>query len=72
MQSPGRWGTAIAEALYKESKSAEVIWVINSLIAAGPKGAEILGTIAATEDPDLRRRAIRNSGIKEARASRRN
>ncbi|HEY6618800.1 MAG TPA: HEAT repeat domain-containing protein [Steroidobacteraceae bacterium] len=57
--------TAQLQALYKESKNAEVKeQIINSLIAAGPKGAEVLGTIAATEqDPDLRRRAIRNLGI---------
>jgi HEAT repeat protein len=66
VQSLGAMGaTAQLQALYKESKSAEVKeHIINSLIAAGPKGAEVLGTIAATEqDPDLRRRAIRNLGI---------
>ena len=65
-QSLGAMGaTAQLQALYKESKSGEVKeQIINSLIAAGPKGAEVLGTIAATEqDPDLRRRAIRNLGI---------
>ena len=65
-QSLGAMGaTAQLQTLYKESKSAEVKeQIINSLIAAGPKGAEVLGTIAATEqDPDLRRRAIRNLGI---------
>jgi len=57
--------TAQLQALYKESKSGDVKeQIINSLIAAGPKGAEVLGTIAAIEqDPDLRRRAIRNLGI---------
>lgn len=65
-QSLGAMGaTAQLQALYKESKSGEVKeQIINSLIAAGPKGAEVLGSIAATEqDPELRRRAIRNLGI---------
>src|SRR3984957_6290281 len=65
-QSLGAMGaTAQLQTLYKESKSAEVKeQIINSLIAAGPKGAEVLGTIAASEqDPDLRSRAIRNLGI---------
>jgi HEAT repeat protein len=65
-QSLGAMGaTAQLQVLYKESNSAEVKeQIINSLIAAGPKGAEVLGTIAVTEqDPDLRRRAIRNLGI---------
>jgi HEAT repeat protein len=66
VQSLGAMGaTAQLQTLYKETKSGEVKdHIINSLIAAGPKGAEVLGTIAATEqDPDLRRRAIRNLGI---------
>ena len=65
-QSLGAMGaTAQLQTLYKESKSGDVKeQIINSLIAAGPKGAEVLGNIAATEqDPDLRRRAIRNLGI---------
>jgi HEAT repeat protein len=65
-QSLGAMGaTAQLQVLYKESNSSEVKeQIINSLIAAGPKGAEVLGTIAVTEqDPDLRRRAIRNLGI---------
>ena len=38
--------------------------IINSLIAAGQKGAEALGTIAASEpNPELRSKAIRNTGI---------
>jgi hypothetical protein len=38
--------------------------IINSLVAAGQKGAEALGTIAASEqNPELRSRAIRNTGI---------
>jgi HEAT repeats/Tetratricopeptide repeat len=66
VQSLGAMGaTAQLQTIYKETKSGEVKeHIINSLIAAGPKGAEVLGTIAATEqDPDLRRRAIRNLGI---------
>jgi hypothetical protein len=66
VQSLGAMGaTAQLQTIYKETKSSEVKeHIINSLIAAGPKGAEVLGTIAATEqDPDLRRRAIRNLGI---------
>ncbi len=66
VQSLGAMGaTAQLQTLYKETKSAEVKeHIINSLIAAGPKGAEVLGTIAASEqDPDLRRRAIRDLGI---------
>jgi HEAT repeat protein len=66
VQSLGAMGaTAQLQTLYKETKSGEVKeHIINSLIAAGPKGAEVLGTIVATEqDPDLRRRAIRNLGI---------
>jgi HEAT repeat protein len=66
VQSLGSMGaTAQLQTLYKETKSSEVKeHIINSLIAAGPKGAEVLGTIVATEqDPELRRRAIRNLGI---------
>ncbi len=38
--------------------------IINSLVAAGQKGAEALGTIAASEqNSELRSRAIRNTGI---------
>lgn len=38
--------------------------VINGLIPAGQKGAEALGTIAGSEqDPELRRKAIRNLGV---------
>ncbi len=66
VQSLGMMGaTAQLQTLYSETKSAEAKeHIINSLTAAGPKGADVLGTIAATEhDPDLRRRAIRNLGI---------
>jgi HEAT repeat protein len=66
VQSLGAMGaTAQLQTLYNETKSREVKeHIINSLIAAGPRGAEVLGTIAATvQDPDLRRGAIRNLGI---------
>ena len=57
--------TTQLQTLYNEAKSPEVKEsIINSLVAAGPKGADVLGTIATTEqDPDLRRRAIRNLGV---------
>jgi hypothetical protein len=43
----------------KELKSA----IINAYVAAGGKGADALGAIASSEqDPELRRRAIRNMG----------
>jgi len=52
-------------ALYHETSSAETkADVINGLIPAGQKGAEALGNIAGSEqDPELRRKAIRNLGI---------
>jgi len=58
-------GTAQLQALYNETKSHEVKEaIINGLVAAGRKGADVLGTIATTEqDPDLRRRAVRNLGV---------
>jgi HEAT repeat protein len=66
VQSLGAMGaTTQLQALYNETRSREVKeHIINSLIAAGHKGAEVLATIATTEqDPDLRRKAIRNLGI---------
>ena len=43
----------------KDVKSA----IINAYVAAGSKGADALGVIASSEqDPDLRRKAIRNMG----------
>jgi len=43
----------------KEVKSA----IINAYVAAGSKGAEALAALASSEqDPDLRRKAIRNLG----------
>jgi HEAT repeat protein len=57
--------TTQLQTVYNETKSSDAKeHIINSLIAAGPKGAAVLGTIAATEqNPDLRRRAVRNLGI---------
>jgi HEAT repeat protein len=51
--------------LYHDGSNPEVkAEVINGLIPAGPKGADALGSIAASEqDPELRRKAIRNLGI---------
>jgi thioredoxin-like negative regulator of GroEL len=58
-------GTSQLLALYHDTNSAEIkAEVISSLIPAGQKGAEALGSIAASEqDPELRRKAIRNLGI---------
>jgi len=52
-------------ALYHDTSNPEVkAEVINGLIPAGPKGADALGSIAGSEqDPELRRKAIRNLGI---------
>jgi HEAT repeat protein len=52
-------------ALYRDTNSSETkAEVINGLIPAGQKGADALGSIAASEqDPELRRKAIRNLGI---------
>lgn len=52
-------------ALYKATTNAETKSdIINGLIAAGSKGIGPLTEIASSEqDPDLRRRAIRNLGV---------
>ncbi len=57
--------TAQLLTLYHDSSSPETkAEIINSMIPAGQKGAEALGTIIASEqNPDLRRKAIRNLGI---------
>jgi HEAT repeat protein len=51
--------------LYHDTSDPKVkAEVINGLIPAGSKGAEALGAIAGTEqDPELRRKAIRNLGV---------
>jgi HEAT repeat protein len=72
VQTLGAMGaTAQLQTLYNEAKSREIKdYIISGLIAAGPKGAEVLGSIATTEqDPDLRRKAIRNLGIAGGSAS---
>ncbi|KAA6456954.1 hypothetical protein DYQ86_24245 [Acidobacteria bacterium AB60] len=50
--------------IYKSTSSKEVKSdILNSYVAAGPKGGDALAAIASSEqDPDLRRRAIRNMG----------
>jgi HEAT repeat protein len=52
-------------SLYHASSNPEVKGeVISGLIPAGQKGAEALGSIAGSEqDPELRRKAIRNLGV---------
>ena len=52
-------------SLYHDTNSSETkAEVISGLIPAGQKGADALSSIAASEqDPDLRRKAIRNLGI---------
>ena len=52
-------------ALYHDTNSSETrAEVISALIPAGQKGAEALSSIATSEqDPELRRKAIRNLGI---------
>lgn len=52
-------------ALYHDANSSETkAEVISGLIPAGQKGADALGSIASSEqDPELRRKAIRNLGI---------
>lgn len=51
--------------LYHDSNNPEIkADIISGLIPAGQKGAEALSSIAVSEqDPDLRRKAIRNLGI---------
>jgi aminopeptidase N len=50
--------------IYKESSNKEVkSTILNAYVAAGSKGADALAAIASSEqDPDLRRKAIRNMG----------
>jgi HEAT repeat protein len=72
VQSLGAMGaTAQLQTLYNETKSREIKGdIISGLIAAGPKGVGVLGSIAGTEqDPDLRRKAIRSLGISGGPAS---
>jgi hypothetical protein len=50
--------------IYKSTSSKEVkAAILNAYVAAGSKGADALGAIASSEqDPELRRKAIRNMG----------
>jgi HEAT repeat protein len=52
-------------SLYHDNGNPQVkAEVINGFVSAGPKGADALSSIAGTEqDPELRRKAIRNLGI---------
>jgi hypothetical protein len=66
VQTLGAMGAVSAlSQLYHDTKDAQVkSAIIGSLVAAGPKGAEVLSEIAKTEqDPELRRKAIRNLGV---------
>ncbi|HMF53833.1 MAG TPA: HEAT repeat domain-containing protein, partial [Edaphobacter sp.] len=51
--------------LYHDTKDQQIkSFILGSLVASGPKGAEALSEIAKTEqDPELRRKAIRNLGV---------
>lgn len=65
VQSLGAMAAASAlSQLYHDSKDMQVkSAILGSLVAAGPKGAEVLSEIAKTEkNPELRRKAIRNLG----------
>jgi HEAT repeat protein len=66
VQSLGAMGaTSELATLYRDTKSKETkSAIIGALVAAGPKGSELLGNIAKTEqDPELRSKAIRNLGV---------
>jgi hypothetical protein len=66
IRSLGAMGaTSDLSTLYHDSKDQKAkVEIINALVAAGPKGAEILKSIATAEqDPVLRSRAIRNLGV---------
>jgi HEAT repeat protein len=66
VQSLGAMGaTSELATLYRDTKSEETkSAIIGALVAAGPKGSEMLGNIAKTEqDPQLRSKAIRNLGV---------
>lgn len=66
IQSLGAMG-AISDlsTLYRDKKDPQTrLAIINGLVPAGQKGFDVLSNIATTEqDPELRRRAIRNLGI---------
>jgi len=51
--------------MYQATNSKDLkMAIINAFVATGSKGADALGAIASSEqDPELRRRAIRNMGV---------
>ena len=51
--------------MYQATSSKDLkMAIINAFVATGSKGADALGAIASSEqDPELRRRAIRNMGV---------
>ena len=51
--------------MYQATNSKDLkMAIINAFVATGTKGADALGAIASSEqDPELRRRAIRNMGV---------
>lgn len=57
-------GVSRLSEIYRTTSSRELKGaIINAYVAAGSKGADALGAIASSEqDPDLRRKAIRNLG----------
>lgn len=60
MGAVSQLSTMYQSATSKDEKST----IINAFIAAGDKGADALSAIASSEqDPDLRRKAIRNMGV---------
>ncbi|HZD49828.1 MAG TPA: HEAT repeat domain-containing protein [Silvibacterium sp.] len=66
VQTLGAMGaTSQLLTLYRQTSNAQTkAEIINAFVAAGQKGADALGTIASSEqDPELRRKAIRNLGI---------
>lgn len=72
VQSLGAMGaTSDLSTLYRDRKDPQArMAILNALVAAGPKGSEMLNTIATTEpDPELRRRAIRNLGVTGGKAA---
>lgn len=72
VQSLGAMSAAPALAqLYQDTKDSKTkSAIISALVAAGPQGVDVLSKIAKTEqDPELRRKAIRNLGAAGGAAS---
>jgi HEAT repeat protein len=63
--------TSRLSEIYSATSSKELkATIINAYVAAGSKGADALGAIASNEqDPDLRRKAIRNMGASDRTAA---